>query len=306
MRAPYVPFTDQRVARPVESDAEPPAAEQVEEAADAPILSRIPTQVGRMTGPLWRDGRGLALLSWSLTVGGDAELTREALGLPDTTRLAPLTPDYSLQTLLCLPEDAAEPNAPGAQSQLETLIVALALALEGDVITIFPSHAMLRSSAQSVRRALERHNILALAQGVDGSARQLWQNFDSQERVVLLAAGSFWDGAERRGRAPACVIVARTPFPAQSDPLIATRAAAWSDPQSQFMIPQAALKLRQALGGLAWSHSRRNAVVLFDHRLQTRAYGPTILSALPDCAPYTGSLSALPDRVASWARGGDN
>ncbi|HEX9037348.1 MAG TPA: exonuclease domain-containing protein [Ktedonobacterales bacterium] len=305
IRTPYVPFIEQRPGRPDESgdDEVEDEAQRIEELADAPSLSRIPIHVGKSLQSLWRPGRGLILAGWALSVGGDFEMTRSALSLPESARLAPVTPDYSGQTLLCLPDDVAEPNAPGAQSQLDSLIVELALALEGDVVAIFPSHAMLRSSAHGVRRALERHNILALAQGVDGSARQLWQNFDSQERVVLLAAGSFWDGGERNGRAPACVVVARTPFPAPSDPLIATRAEAWPDPQNQFMTPQAALKLRQALGGLAWSHERRNAIVLFDRRLQTRGYGPTILGALPDCAPYQGSLSALPDRVARWTRG---
>ena len=324
IRAPFPPFPDQqnhdrrtqrdtsaapaeaREARQEENGAADGAAElarRIDDIADAPSLINIPTRVGALLEPLWRAGRGLALLGWTLSVGGDFEPSRGALALPETTRQAPLTPDYRWQTLLCLPDDAPEPNAQGAQAQLEGLLVSLALALDGDVVAIFPSHAMLRSAATGVRRALERHDILALAQGVDGSARQLWQTFEGQERTVLLGAGSFWDGAERRGRAPACVVVARTPFPATSDPLIATRAEAWSDPQNQFMTPQAALKMRQALGGLAWSHTRRNAVVLFDRRLQTRSYGPTILSALPECEQYLGSVSALPERVARWTRG---
>ncbi len=324
IRAPFPPFPDQqnhdrrtqrdtsaapaeaREARQEENGAAETIAsleQRVDEIADAPSLISIPTRVGALLEPLWRAGRGLALLGWALSVGGDFEPSRGALALPEATRQAPLTPDYRWQTLLCLPDDAPEPNAQGAQAQLEGLIVSLALALDGDVVAIFPSHAMLRAAATGVRRALERHDILALAQGVDGSARQLWQTFEGQERTVLLGAGSFWDGAERRRRAPACVVVARTPFPAPSDPLIATRAEAWSDPQNQFMTPQAALKMRQALGGLAWSHTRRNAVVLFDRRIQTRSYGPTILSALPECEQYQGSLSALPERVARWTRG---
>ncbi len=321
IRAPFLPLSDQSHERrgqremsatPAEAreavqeengGVEETAARQPEEMAEAPTLFSAPTQVGGLLKPLWRAGRGLALLGWALSVGGDFEPSRGALALPESTRQAALTPDYTGQTLLCLPDDAPEPSAPGAQGQLEGLIVSLALALDGDVVAIFPSHAMLRAAATGVRRALERHNILALAQGVDGSARQLWQTFETQERTVLLGAGSFWDGAERRGRAPACVVVARTPFPAPGDPLVATRAEAWPDPQNQFMTPQAALKLRQALGGLAWSHTRRNAVVLFDRRLQTRGYGPTILSALPECAHYQGPLSALPARVARWTGG---
>lgn len=299
IRPPYLPFAPSNDQSGASAPAQPAA-----DLADAPTLSGMPTRVGHLLAPLWRDGRGVALLGWSLAAAGDFEPLRSDLAMPESTRLAPLTPDYSHQTLLCLPDDVAEPNAPGAQAQLESLIVALAQALDGDVVAVFPSHAMLRGAASGVRRALERHNILALAQGVDGSARQLWQNFDSQERVTLLGAGSFWDGAERRGRAPAAIIIARTPFPAPADPLIATRAEAFSDPQNQFMTPVAALKLRQALGGLAWSQPRRNVVVLFDRRLQTRGYGPTILGALPECSHYQGALSALPEQAAAWVHDG--
>jgi DNA polymerase III epsilon subunit family exonuclease len=328
IRPPYTPFADQnhmnnasngsnprgqRASPPDEKDFKPASDANTTNASkpsmdthdieEAPSLSRIPIRVGKALQPLWSGERGVALLDWSLAVGGDFEGVRNALALPETSRQVALAPDYSQQTLLLLPDDAAEPNAPGAPAQLESLIVALAQALDGDVVAVFPSHAMLRGAANGIRRALERHDIMTLAQGVDGSARQLWQNFDSQERVVLLGAGSFWDGVVRRGRAPACVIIARTPFPPLSDPIIATRAEAWSDPQNQYITPQGALKLRQALGGLAWSHSRRNAVVLFDRRLQTRGYGPTVLGALPEMTQYTGPLRALPERVAEWVRG---
>ncbi len=268
--------------------------------AESPTLSAAPTQVGALLAPLWADGHGVAALGWALSVGGDFEYTRGALGLPEATRVIAATPDYSAQTVLCLPTDAPEPAAQSYHAQFEALIVSLARALDGDVVAIFPSHAALRTAALGIRRTLERYDILTLAQGIDGSARQLWQSFYSQPRTVLLGAGTFWDGAEQRNRAPACIVVARTPFPPQSDPLVAARADVWADPQAQFMTPQAALKLRQALGGLAWSHTRRNAVVLYDRRLQTRGYGATIIGALPQCELYQAPAADLAERIADW------
>ncbi|HET9109906.1 MAG TPA: exonuclease domain-containing protein [Ktedonobacterales bacterium] len=277
-----------------------PHAEQAELLAEAPILYAAPAQVSALMASLLAEGRGVAALGWSLSVGGDFEYTRTALGFPETARALAATPDYSRQTLLCLPTDAPEPAAQSYHAQFEGLIVSLARALGGDVVAIFPSHAALRTAAMGIRRALERYDILTLAQGIDGSARQLWQSFNGQPRTVLLGAGSFWDGAEQREHPPACVVVARMPFLPQSDPLVAARADLWTDPQAQFMTPQAALKLRQALGGLAWSHSRRNAVVLFDKRLQTRSYGGTILGALPQCDLYQAPAADLAERIADW------
>ncbi|HEX2349396.1 MAG TPA: exonuclease domain-containing protein [Ktedonobacterales bacterium] len=274
--------------------------------AEALTLVAAPVQVGAALAPLWAEGRGMAALGWSLSVGGDVDYIRTTLGFPDSARALPLTPNYTGQTLLCLPTDAPEPAAQSYQAQFEALIVALARALDGDVVALFPSHAALRAAALGISRTLERDDILALAQGIDGSARQLWQSFNDQPRTVLLGAGTFWDGAEQRNRPPACIVVARTPFPPQSDPLVAARASLWPDQQAQFMTPQAALKLRQALGGLAWSHRRRNAIVLYDKRLQTRGYGETILDALPQCELYQARAADLAERIAEWTRDANN
>ncbi len=280
---------------------EPPSAEAPTEAeGEPPTLHAAPLEVGGLLAPLLAPGRALALAGWSLSVGGDFEYMRGSLGLPEGAGDLSYTPDYAHQTLLCLPDDAPEPNAQHFQHRLDEAIIALATALDGDLVALFPSHASLRAGALGVKRALERHDILALAQGVDGSARQLWQTFHTQPRTVLLGAGAFWDGADQRERPPACVVVTRLPFPPTGDPLVAARSERWSDPQTMFVIPNAALKLRQALGGLAWSHQRRNAVVLYDHRVQTRAYGPTILGALPRCAQAQEPMARLVERVADW------
>jgi Rad3-related DNA helicase len=68
-------------------------------------------------------------------------------------------------------------------------------------------------------------------------------------------------------------------------------------------VPHAALRLRQALTGLAWSQQTRNAIVLFDRRLGTRGYGPVLLGALPQCTVRNEALSRLADQVAEWVGG---
>ncbi|HEV7129799.1 MAG TPA: helicase C-terminal domain-containing protein, partial [Ktedonobacterales bacterium] len=221
-------------------------------------------------------------------------------GLPADTPTAAATPDYRAQTLILLPEDAPEPNASAFQQQLDAALVALGTTLAGRLVVIFPSHAALRATAAGIRRALEERDVLLLAQGIDGSVRQLWQTFRTQRRVVLLGAGAFWEGGTLEGRAPACIVVARLPFPSLSDPLLAARADVWPDQQAQFVVPHAALRLRQALNGLAWSHQQRNAVVLFDRRLLSRDYGARVLDTLPRCERRTVAAEQLAGEVAAW------
>lgn len=267
---------------------------------DVPTLHCVPVQVGELLKPLYTAGHALVLVGPSLAVGGDFSFASGALGLPEQVQTFAPEPDRTEQTLLCLPTDVPEPNAPQYQRHLDDALVRLAVALQGQTVAIFPSHAALRASAVGIKRALERHNILVLAQGQDGSARQLWQTFRTEPRVVLLGAGAFWEGAEQPDVPPACVVVTRIPFPALSDPLLAARADIWPDRQSQFVVPFAALRMRQALGGLAWSHWRRNVVVIFDRRVQTRDYGPAILSALAHCTSYQERLEQIVERAAEW------
>jgi DNA polymerase III epsilon subunit family exonuclease len=269
---------------------------------EVPVLHSAPVQVGQSLEALWAPERGLILAAPALAVAGDFTYTTGSLALPPTTQTLSPAIDRSEQTMLCLPTDVPEPNAPQYQRHLDDMLIRLATVLQGDLVVVFPSHAALRASAASIRRALEKQLILLMAQGQDGSVRQLWQTFRSESRVVLLGAGAFWDGALPLERPPACVVITRTPFPALSDPLLAARADTWNDQQNQFVVPHAALRLRQALGGLAWSHWRRNAVVLFDHRLQTRGYGPTILGTLPRCTHYQEPVAQIIERIDEWVR----
>ncbi len=277
-----------------------PASGTPVDVSEYPALRSAPAQVHGLLERLHEPGRALVLASPALAVAGDFSYVRGSLGVPESARgIATLT-DRSEQTLLGLPEDVVEPNMPQFQRSLDNALITLAQALGGRLVALFPSHAALRASANGIRRALERHDILVLAQGQDGSARQLWHTFRTESRVVLLGAGAFWDGTDQTDAPPACIVVTRVPFPALSDPVIAARAGAWSDPQNQFVVPHAALKLRHALDGLAWSHQRRNAVLLFDHRLQSRAYGPTVLGTLPHCNQVQEKMVDIVERITEW------
>ena len=291
------------VENSAQADASATHAEQDEDGdsgGEAPLVHVAPAHVGALVAPLLTSNRSLLLASPALAVAGDFAYLRGTLGLPDSLATLNVFADRSDQTLLCMPLDVPEPNAAQYQRHLDDALVAFATALGGRLVAIFPSHAALRASVQGIKRKLERQDILVLAQGQDGSVRQLWQTYRSEPRVVLLGAGAFWEGAGQLDQPPACVVVTRVPFPALSDPLLAARSEAWSDPQNQFVVPHAALKLRQALGRLAWSHRQRNAVVLFDRRLQTRAYGPAILGTLPPCSPYQEMVERIAERMVEW------
>ncbi|HVB71951.1 MAG TPA: exonuclease domain-containing protein [Ktedonobacteraceae bacterium] len=208
--------------------------------------------------------------------------------------------EHHEQTMLYMPNDVPEPNAPQYQRHLDEAIVQLATSLDGQLVVLFTSYAALRSSYATVKPLLEARGILVLGHGIDGSPRQLWNMFHDQERIVLLGTGSFWDGIDEVSRAPACVLVARLPMPVLNDPPIAARAEHYSDQLHQVTVPMASLRVRRALNRLAWSDVRRNAVVLFDRRIISKEYGATVLHTLPRCSQRQGALSHMPELVLDW------
>jgi Rad3-related DNA helicase len=161
----------------------------------------------------------------------------------------------------------------------------------------------LRSSYATIKPLLETKGILVLAQGLDGSPRQLWQIFQKQERVVLLGTGSLWEGAGEITRSPTCLFIARLPMPVLNDPPVAARAERYSDQLHQLTVPIAALRIRRALNRLMWNDERRNTVVLFDRRVVSKEYGSIIMNSLPRCSQRQAAISHLPESVLDWLTG---
>ncbi|MEO7019130.1 MAG: exonuclease domain-containing protein [Ktedonobacteraceae bacterium] len=244
------------------------------------------------------------LVGVALSVDNHFGFYRTRLGLDaDTYPALSVVTEHHEQTLLYLLDDVPEPNMPQYQRALDEAIVQLATSLDGHLVVLFTSHASLRGSYAGVKQLLEARGILVLGHGVDGSPRQLWQTFRDQERVVLLGTGAFWDGIDEVSRPPACVLVARLPMPVLNDPPMAARTEHYSDQLHQITVPMAALRMRRALNRLAWSHERRNAVVLFDRRVISKEYGSTIIHSLPQCSQRQGPVSHMPEIIHDWLAG---
>ena len=208
--------------------------------------------------------------------------------------------EHHEQTLLYLPNDVPEPNMPQYQRSLDETLIQLATALEGQMVILYTSHASLRSSYAAVKPVLEGRGILVLGQGVDGSPRQLWQLFSSQEHVIVLGTGNFWDNIGEISRVPVCTFITRLPMPVLNDPPVAARAEHYSDQLHQLTVPVASLRLRRALNRLVWSEATRNVVILFDRRVLSKEYGSTILHSLPRSSQRQAAVSHMPETILDW------
>ncbi len=305
LRVPPVslPFAQQR--QPESITATPDSTSQVSSinyAESSPVLYAQHIQTAALLKEHVLTSNASAIFAGvALSVDHNFSFYRGRLGLEaDACPALSIVTEHHEQTLLYLPNDIPEPNMPQYQRHLDDAIVQLATMLDGQLVVLFTSYAALRSSYGAVKPLLEARGILVLGHGIDGSPRQLWQMYHTQERVVLLGTGSFWDGTDEISRTPACILLTRLPMPVLNDPPIAARAEQYSDQLHQVTVPMASLRVRRALNRLAWSGTGRNAVVLFDRRILSKEYGATVLHTLPQCSQRQGAVSHMPEIILDW------
>ncbi|MGB9880251.1 MAG: helicase C-terminal domain-containing protein, partial [Anaerolineae bacterium] len=189
---------------------------------------------------------------------------------------------------------------PNYQNVVSKAIIELCLATKGRALILFTSHHQLRNTYYAITRPLEEAGIIVYGQGIDGSRRQLLENFKTTPQSVLLGTRSFWEGIDVVGPALSCLVIVRLPFSVPSDPIFSARSRTFEDPFGQYAVPEAVLRFRQGFGRLIRSYTDRGVVVVLDKRILSKSYGAFFLDSLPDCTVYRGPLSELPNKAAQW------
>src|SRR5262249_50075623 len=144
--------------------------------------------------------------------------------------------------------------------------------------------------------------ILVLGQYMDGSRRQLLDNFKTMPRSVLLGTRSFWEGVDVSGDALSVLVITRLPFAVPSDPIVAARSEAFADGFDEYMVAQAILAFRQGFGRLIRTATDRGVVVMLDKRVLTKNYGKAFIGSLPKCTEVRGLCKELPEKAAGWLK----
>jgi len=155
---------------------------------------------------------------------------------------------------------------------------------------LFTSHAALRRAAEAVRDSVGGRWPL-FVQG-EGQRDHLLRRFREAGSGILLGTDSFWEGVDVPGRALRVLILAKLPFKVPTEPLTAARLerleARGLNGFAHYLVPNAALKLKQGFGRLIRSRADVGAVVLLDRRVVTKRYGAMILEGLPPATRLVG------------------
>jgi DNA polymerase-3 subunit epsilon/ATP-dependent DNA helicase DinG len=242
------------------------------------------------------------LTSATMSIGGSFNFIENRLGIGEwADHLQVGSPfDFEKAALVYVPNDMPEPGQPGYQKAIETGLEDLLKATRGRALVLFTSHSQLQSTYRALARKLEEDDVLILAQGLDGSRRQVLETFKTQERMALFGTRSFWEGIDVVGEALSCLAMTRLPFSVPNDPIFAARSETFDDPFAQYAVPEAVLRFRQGFGRLIRSKSDRGVVVILDKRVLTKTYGRLFMESLPNCTKQQGPLKELPKRAAGW------
>ncbi len=267
-------------------------------------LNAAPLDVGpTLWESLFSKKSTVVATSATLSAGGSMDYSARRLGLESPETLMLGSPfDYRSSTLLAAFTDIPEPSATGHIESVARAVTELVRASEGRALALFTSHSSLREVAGLVRPELEGEGIVVLAQGPDGSPRQLTENLMANSRTLVLGTASFWEGVDIRGEALSLLIIARLPFAVPTDPVYRARSEQYSNAFGQYALPQAILRFRQGFGRLIRDRNDRGVVAVLDPRIYEKPYGRQFVAALPECTRVRDDTAAVAARVREWLR----
>jgi ATP-dependent DNA helicase DinG len=252
---------------------------------------------------LFRRVKTTIVTSATLATDGDFTFLRKRLGLDEddvepVTGVFPSPFHYDLQALLAIPTDAPQPNTDGVRHAafVKQAILDVADASDGGLFALFTSHKDVRLLAAELRSAgFERRWPLL----VHGEAQRdvLLDRFRSSSNAVLLGTSSFWEGVDVPGKTLRGILIAKLPFKVPTEPVTSAHCEAiqraGGDAFAEYMLPHAALRLKQGFGRLIRTTTDSGVVVIADPRVIRMAYGRELLRVLPPARRLNGRWEDL-------------
>ncbi len=266
-----------------------PTARWIERAGDDAVIAASPIDAGdRLQRALWQRVSAAIVTSATLTAGGSFRLFMRQTGLdrlPAVRTLRLASPfDYGAQARLVVPRMRSSPTDAAAHTA-EVAELLPALVADGASLVLF-------ASAQQMH---EVHNLMpasikaqTLVQGQLSKAAILQrhrQRVDEGHASTIFGLAAFQEGVDLPGAYCTHVVITKLPFAVPTHPWEQARAE-WlqrcgRSPFREVVVPEACVRLAQAVGRLIRSHTDRGTVTILDRRIVTRRYGRELLRSLP-------------------------
>jgi len=250
-------------------------------------IGASPVEIGHvLTEKLFQHGGATILTSATLANAGSFEYMKTRLGISSEacSELCLDSPfDYAQQAALYLPRGLGDPRSAEFLARAAAEVLSLVSLTHGGAFVLCTSLRMMRELAERCRPALQGKHT-QLVQGEAPSATLL-ETFRHDGDAVLFATAGFWQGVDVPGRALRLVILDKLPFDVPTDPLVSARCQRLKErgqePFMRYLVPSAALTLKQGFGRLIRTAQDRGIVALLDERVSTKGYGKVFLRSLP-------------------------
>jgi ATP-dependent DNA helicase DinG len=237
---------------------------------------------GSISGMAW------VFTSATLGPGGDFGWFVSSAGLQGAKTMRVESPfDYHQQAAFFVPKPFAAPSHPSHSAEVAALAARALQTLGGHTLILTTTLRAMRSIAEGLRRGLPKDfPVTILTQG-ESSKRDLLARYTGAggKGCVLVASATFWEGIDIPGEALQLVIIDKIPFAPPDDPLLNARCqaveAAGGSGFTSLQLPMAAVALKQGVGRLIRRESDRGVLVVCDSRLKEKAYGRSLMAALP-------------------------
>src|SRR5690606_21656421 len=167
----------------------------------------------------------------------------------------------------------------------------LAAASDGGLFVLFTSYRALRQVAAGLRAGKARNRWPLFVHG-EAPRAQLVEQFTGAGRGILLGTDSFWEGVDVPGHPLRGLVIAKLPFKVPSEPVTSARIeaieASGGNSFTSYMLPHAAIRLKQGFGRLIRSRRDHGAVIVLDPRIVLKSYGSYLLESLPEARRVVG------------------
>lgn len=235
---------------------------------------------------LWSRAYGAVLTSATLTALGRFDRLQSRAGLPENSRFLVVPSSFRYAEMATV-EVPAMPVLPTDDDFTGALVKRLPELWAGEKATLvlFTSRRQMLTVRDEL--APEYPDLITTQDDMAKGEvlKQHRERVDDGRPSVLFGVASFAEGIDLPGQYLGHVVITRLPFSVPDDPIEASLAewvtARGGNPFMEITVPDASVKLVQAVGRLLRTEQDTGRVTILDRRIVARRYGQLLLDALP-------------------------
>ena len=276
--------------RPAPLKSPPPARWAVRQrwdhAEDITLYSSPVLADNLLYSRLWSRAYGAVLTSATLTALGRFDRLNSRAGLPQGSRflVVPSSFRYAEMATVEVPAMSSMPTDDGFTDELVKRLPDL-WAGEKATLVLFTSRRQMIQVRDTLAPEYPDLIITQDDMAKGEVLRRHCSRVDEGRPSVLFGVASFAEGIDLPGKYLHHVVITRLPFSVPDDPIEASLAE-WvtqrgGNPFMEITVPDASIKLVQAVGRLLRTEQDTGRVTILDRRIIARRYGQLLLDALP-------------------------